>query len=119
MIVFMKSLPPVSCTTTSTGAFALTAIVIFLLCITPTGTLLRPQSVAADDPHALHWPGVLPGCRSAVRRHYEHNAAISGVSHHRRSATLSGPGNGPPRPLVSASSQVRSATLRWPVSQVW
>jgi hypothetical protein len=31
MIVFMKSLPPVSCTTTSTGALALMVIVSFLL----------------------------------------------------------------------------------------
>src|SRR5712691_4848202 len=31
MIVFMKSLPPLSCTTTSTGAFTLTVIVNFLL----------------------------------------------------------------------------------------
>src|SRR5947209_11674674 len=102
IIVFMKSLPPVSCTTTSTGAFALTAIVIFLLCITRTGTLSRPQSVAADDPHAPHWPGALAGCRSAVRRRSEHNVAMSGVWHHRRPATPLGPDNGPPRPLASA-----------------
>src|SRR5438093_7115966 len=102
MIVFMKSLPPVSCITTSTGAFGLTAIVIFLLCITRTGTLSRPQSVATDDPHVPHWPGALPGCRSAVRHHCGHNAATPGVSQHQRSATPSGPDNGSLNPAASA-----------------
>src|SRR5919197_3123345 len=52
MIVFMKSLPPLSCTTTSTGALALKAIVSFLLGISRELVLFRGHNQLQQATHA-------------------------------------------------------------------